>query len=81
MTTKRLRPKRRKLTAKAPATGKAVITATATIVKRELPSGGHKWTVKSGDMVFSSSTTSSSVLTMAEISKKFAPALKRLAKE
>jgi hypothetical protein len=57
------------------------LRVTGRVSKHETPSGGHKWIVDTGNSVVTSNTSSSSVTIISEIGKKFAPALKRLAKE
>lgn len=44
------------------------------------PKGGHKWTIDWKGTRISARTSRSSVSAIAEISSKYAPALKRLAK-
>jgi hypothetical protein len=61
--------------------GTASVTASAGVIKRETPRGGHKWTVRFRGRTLTSTSTRSSVTTMSNIDTKYAPALKRLAKE
>ena len=53
---------------------------TAAIVENTM-SGGHKWTIRINGRTTTSNTTASSVSMIADISTKYAPALKRLADE
>jgi hypothetical protein len=70
-------PKKRK-----PAkTNKPSIARAAAAMMRKTPNGGHRWTVHNQGVTITTNTSSSSVSIITEIGRKYAPALKRLAKE